>query len=81
MPCCARGAADAHHITSQVARANRDAAAARRANALAASQPLSFCSIQDAMAAARDGDRIVVQLGQHNVGGAAVDVTKRVLIR
>jgi parallel beta-helix repeat protein len=44
-------------------------------------KPLSFRSIQDAMTAARDGDRIVIQLGQHNVGGAAVDVNKRVLIR
>jgi hypothetical protein len=65
----------------QVARANAHAAAARRSGALAAPKPLSFRSIADAVAASRDGDRIVLQLGQHNVGGEAVDVRTRVLIR
>ena len=44
-------------------------------------KPLSFRSLQDALAAARDGDRIVMQLGHHNVGGTAADVRVRVLIR
>ena len=33
------------------------------------------------MDAARDGDRIVVQLGHHNMGGSVMNVSKRVLIR
>ncbi len=33
------------------------------------------------MAAAHDGDRIIVQLGHHNVAGTTIEVNKRVLIR
>jgi hypothetical protein len=52
--------------------------ALRRAQA---KQPLSFRSLQEAVAAAHDGDRIVVQLGHHNCAGSTVEVDKRVLIR
>ena len=53
----------------------------RRKSETALTKPLSFRSMSDAMAAARDGDRIVVQLGHHNMGGSALNVDKRVLIR
>ena len=65
----------------QVAVAKHDDESARRNAEIALTKPLSFRSMTDAMAAARDGDRIVVQLGQHNMGGSALKVDKRVLIR
>lgn len=66
---------------SQVARAEQEAASAKRKAEMALTKPLSFRSMTDAMAAARDGDRIVVQLGHHNMGGSVLRVDKRVLIR
>ena len=68
-------------LAAQVARAENEAALAKHKAAAAAVKPLSFRSLQDALAAARDGDRIVMQLGHHNVGGTAADVRVRVLIR
>ena len=68
-------------LLSQVAVAKQDDESARRKAETALTKPLSFRSMSDAMAAARDGDRIVVQLGQHNMGGSALKVDKRVLIR
>ena len=65
----------------QVARAEQEAASAKRKAEMALTKPLSFRSMTDAMAAARDGDRIVVQLGHHNMGGSVLRVDKRVLIR
>ena len=64
-----------------MARAEQDAASARHKAETALTKPLSFRSLSDAMAAAHDGDRIVVQLGHHNMGGSALKVDKRVLIR
>lgn len=40
----------------------------------------SFRSIKDAVANARDNDRIVLLRGVHNIGGEAVHVNKRLLI-
>ena len=65
----------------QVARAEQEAATAKRKAEAALTKPLSFRSMSDAMDAARDGDRIVVQLGHHNMGGSVLKVDKRVLIR
>ena len=65
----------------QVVVAKQDEESARHKAEMALTKPLSFRSMSDAMAAARDGDRIVVQMGQHNMGGSALKVDKRVLIR
>ena len=65
----------------QVARAELEAANAKRKAETALTKPLSFRSMSAAMDAARDGDRIVVQLGHHNMGGSVLKVDKRVLIR
>lgn len=64
-----------------MARAEQEAATAKRKAEAALTKPLSFRSMSDAMDAARDGDRIVVQLGHHNMGGSVLKVDKRVLIR
>jgi hypothetical protein len=64
----------------QVARAEAAAAAVRR-RAAAGGKRLSYRCVQDAMAAAHDGDRIIVERGHHNVAGTTIEVNKRVLIR
>ena len=64
-----------------MAKAEQEAARAKGKAETAITKPLSFRSMTDAMAAARDGDRIVVQRGHHNVGGSILLVDKRVLIR
>ena len=52
-----------------------------RRRAAAVGKPLSYRCVQDAMAAARDGDVILVERGHHNVAGTTIEVNKRVLIR
>ena len=63
----------------QVAHAEAHARLAAR-RAAAASRPASFRCLQDALAAAADGDRIVLQAGHHNLAGTSARVDKRVLI-
>lgn len=48
--------------------------------ALARRQRTSFRSIREAVAAAQDGDRILLLRGVHNGMGQAIDLTKRLLI-
>ena len=62
----------------QVARAEAAAALARRRSV--GDKALSFRCVQDAMAAAHDGDRIVLLAGHHNAAGTPICVDKRVLI-
>ena len=62
----------------QVARAEAAALLARRR--AEGAKPLSFRCVQDAMAAAHDGDRIVLLAGHHNAAGTPICVNKRVLI-
>ena len=50
------------------------------APAVVSQQRTSFRSIREAVAAARDGDRIVLLRGVHNGMGEAIDVKKRLLI-
>ena len=64
-----------------MSRAERDAIDARRKAETALTKPLSFRSVSAAVDAARDGDRIVIQLGHHNMGGSVLKLDKRVLIR
>jgi len=73
--------ADAPEGHAQVARATHAAELVRRATAQGGVRPLSFRSLRDALAAARDGDRIILQEGHHNVGGLVGSVDVRVLIR
>ena len=68
-------------IPAQVARADAAARRVQLRSAVASSKPLSFRCMQDALVAARDGDRIVMQLGHHNMAGSSAIVDKRVLIR
>ena len=63
----------------QVARAEAEARLAAR-RAAGAGAPRSYRCLQDALAAARDGDRILMLAGHHNLAGTSARVDKRVLI-
>lgn len=69
---------DSVNALPQVLSAEAAAEAARKQAAL---RTLSVRSVREAMEKARDGDVIVFEDGPHNVGGDAVVVDKRVLIR
>lgn len=66
---------------AQVARAEAESRKALRLATTGSGKPPSFRCLQDALAAAHDGDRIVVLLGHHNLAGTTAEVCKRVLIR